>query len=239
MSVDNEHRPDQPNIPDQDVLDGADPYHKRALAFYDLLVFRGSAPLFWRCPPSNFRRMYTTCVGAKHLEIGVGTGYLLANTRFPVSNPRITLADLNPNTLDFTANRLAQFQTTKVVANALDPLPVPDGSHDSAALSFLLHCIPGSLREKGVAIRHAAAAVRPGGVVFGSTILSSGVPVTGAGRWLMDNLNRKGVFHNDQDDLGDLNDQLKENFDDFDLVTRGCVGLFRARKPLPAAGDSR
>ncbi|MCX4759404.1 class I SAM-dependent methyltransferase [Streptomyces sp. NBC_01275] len=221
----------QPNEIDQAVLDGQAPYHRRALAFYDLLVFRGSAPWFWRCHPSNFEQLYRTSIGAKHLEIGVGTGYLLSRTRFPVSNPKITLADLNPATLDFTAERLRFFETTKVVANALEPLPVPDESHDSAALSFLLHCIPGSLREKGVAIKHAAAAVKPGGTVFGSTILSSGIPVTRAGRWLMDNLNAKGVFHNDQDSLADLRAQLEQNFDDFELSTRGSVGLFRARKP--------
>ncbi|MFJ9950220.1 class I SAM-dependent methyltransferase [Kitasatospora sp. NPDC091207] len=227
MSTDHDPKPDSL---DQAVLDGQAAYHRRALHFYDLLVFRGSAPLFWRCSPRNFLQMYNTCVGAKHLEIGVGTGYLVSHTRFPVSNPHITLADLNPATLDFTAERLAHFRTTKVVANALEPLPVAAESQDSAALSFLLHCIPGSLREKGVAIRHAAAAVKPGGTVFGSTILSLGVPVTGAGRWLMNDLNKKGVFHNAQDDLEDLRDQLKQNFDDFDLIVRGSVGLFRARK---------
>ncbi|WEV29011.1 class I SAM-dependent methyltransferase [Streptomyces sp. 71268] len=221
----------QPGPVDQEVLDGQSAYHPRALAFYDLVVFRGSAPLFWRCSPRNFLRMYATSVGASHLELGVGTGYLLSRTRFPVSNPKITLADLNPSTLDFTARRLAFYETTKVVANALEPLPVPAESHDSAALSFLLHCVPGSLREKGVAIRHAAAAVRPGGTVFGSTILYAGVPVTRSGRWLMNNLNDKGVFHNSEDNLEDLRDQLKQNFDDFDLVTRGSVALFRARKP--------
>ncbi|MBB5938756.1 class I SAM-dependent methyltransferase [Streptomyces zagrosensis] len=215
---------------DQAVLDGQAAYHPRALAFYDLMVFRGSAPLFWRCSPRNFQQMYDTSIGAKHLEIGVGTGYLLAHTRFPVSNPKITLADLNPSTLEFTARRLALYETTQVVANALEPIPVPAESHDSAALSFLLHCVPGSLREKGVAIRHAAAAVKPGGTVFGSTILYLGVPVTRSGRWLMDNLNGKGVFHNNEDHLEDLRDQLKQNFDDFDLVVRGSVGLFRGRK---------
>jgi ubiquinone/menaquinone biosynthesis C-methylase UbiE len=226
-------KPDTSPAPDIDqaVRDGADPYHRRALAFYDLLVFHGSAPLFWRCPPANFAELYGRSLGAKHLELGVGTGYLMAHARFPVSNPKITLVDLNPATLDYTAQRLRFFETAKVIGNALEPLPVPDASHDSAALSFLLHCIPGSLREKGVAIKHAAATVRPGGTVFGSTILSSGVPVTGAGRWLMKNLNAKGIFHNDQDSLEDLRAQLAAEFDDFELYTRGSVGLFRARKP--------
>ncbi|WP_045703283.1 class I SAM-dependent methyltransferase [Streptomyces rubellomurinus] len=228
-STDHDYRPGVSL--EQAVDDGQSPYHGRNLAFYDFMVFRGSAPLFWRASPRDFLTMYNTCLGAKHLEIGVGTGYLLDRARFPVSNPEITLADLNPATLDFAAQRLAHYKTAKVVANCLEPLPVPEGSHDSASLSFLLHCVPGSLREKGVAIKHAATAVRSGGTVFGHTILSSGVPVSGAGRWLMKNLNQKGVFHNDEDDLADLRDQLKQNFDEFDLVTRGSVALFRGRKP--------
>lgn len=225
MTIDNDR--DTEGI-DQAVLDGQAHYHRRGLAFYDLLVMHGSAPWFWRCPPRNFRRLYDTCAGARHLEVGVGSGYLLAHCRFPVPDPHITLVDLNPATLDYTAKRLKKYRTEKVRANALDPLPVPPGTFDSAALSFLLHCIPGSLDEKGVVFAHAAAAVRPGGVVFGSTILSSGVPVTRAGRSLMRSLNDKGVFHNDRDDLDGLRRQLDTHFDHHELVTRGSVGLFRA-----------
>lgn len=216
---------------DQAVHDGYKGYHRRALSFYDLFVFRGSSPLFWRCPVENQTELYNRSLGARHLELGVGTGYLMEHSRFPVSNPKITLVDMNKATLDYTAQRMRFFATTKVVANALEPLPVPEGSHDSAALSLLLHCIPGSLLEKGVAIKHAAATVRPGGIVFGSTVLSSGVPVTRAGRWLMKNVNDKGVFHNDGDSLEDLRTVLEQNFDDFELYNRGSVGLFRARNP--------
>lgn len=216
---------------DQAVRDGADPYHARALRFYDLAVHRGSSPLFWRCGTDNLTELYNRSLGARHLELGVGTGYLLEHSRFPVSNPKVTLVDLNEATLDYTAQRLRFFETTKVVANALEPLPVPDGGHDSAALTLLMHCIPGNLLEKGVAIKHAAATVRPGGVVFGSTVLSSGVPVSGAGRWLMKNLNGKGIFHNQEDRLEDLRTVLEQNFADFELYNRGCVGMFRARVP--------
>ncbi|MEU5126839.1 class I SAM-dependent methyltransferase [Streptomyces mobaraensis] len=226
MSIDQVRRPEPV---DQDVLDGQSAYHRRALTFYDLVVFRGSAPLFWRCSPRNFHRMYATCAGAKHLEVGVGTGYLLDHCPFPTADPDITLVDLNATALAFTARRLKRYRVTQVQGNALEPLPVPDASYDSVALSFLLHCIPGSLREKGVALRHAARAVKPGGYVFGSTVLSQGVPVTRAGRSLMDKLNAKGVFHNQEDSLEDLRDQLTEHFTDHDLVVRGSVGLWRAR----------
>jgi ubiquinone/menaquinone biosynthesis C-methylase UbiE len=213
------------------VQDGYKAYHGRALSFYDTFVFRGSLPRFWRCPLETLTELYTRSLGARHLELGVGTGYLMEHSRFPVSNPKITLVDMNEATLDYTAQRMRFFETAKVVGNALEPLPVAKGSHDSAALSLLMHCIPGSLLEKGVAIKHAAATVRPGGIVFGSTVLSQGVTVTRAGRWLMKNLNDKGIFHNDTDSLQDLRTVLEQNFADFELYTCGSVGLFRARNP--------
>jgi ubiquinone/menaquinone biosynthesis C-methylase UbiE len=213
------------------VRDGYKAYNKRALTFYDAFVCRGFLPWFWRCPLEVLTDLYTRSLGARHLELGVGTGYMIEHSRFPVSNPKITLVDMNEATLDYTANRMRHFETVKVIGNALEPLAVPPGSHDSAALSLLLHCVPGSLLEKGVAIKHAAATVRPGGVVFGSTVLSQGITVPRASRWMMNNLNRKGIFHNDKDSLADLRTVLAQNFTDFEVYTRGCVGLFRARNP--------
>ena len=213
------------------VRDGYKTYHRRALSCYDMVVFHGSLPRFWRCPLENLTELYTRSLGARHLELGVGTGYLMEHSRFPVSNPKITLVDLNEATLDYTAKRMRFFETAKVVGNALEPRPVAKSSHDSAALSLLMHCIPGSLLDKGVAIKHAAATVRPGGIVFGSTVLSQGVPVSRAGRRLMKKFNDKGIFHNDKDSLQDLRTVLEQNFADFELYTRGSVGLFRARNP--------
>jgi SAM-dependent methyltransferase len=213
------------------VRDGYKVYQGSVLSFYNMFVFHGSLPLCWRCPRENLTELYTRSLGARHLELGVGTGYLMEHSRFPVANPKITLVDMNEATLDYTAQRMRFFETVKVVGNALEPLPVANGSHDSAALSLLMHCIPGSLHEKGVAIKHAAATVRPGGIVFGSTVLSQGVTVSPAGRWLMKIFNEKGIFHNDKDSLRDLRTVLERNFADFELYTRGSVGLFRARNP--------
>ncbi|KUJ65094.1 methyltransferase type 12 [Streptomyces albus subsp. albus] len=224
-----EHRNTSVDAVDQDVLDGQAAYLPRRLDWYDIVVYKGTAPLAWRCSARQVLRLYAASVGARHLEIGVGSGYLLANTRFPIPDPEITLCDLNPHTLDHVERRLSQYRVDKIRANALDPLPVPDASYDSVGLNYLLHCIPGSLREKGVVLKHAAAAVRPGGVVFGSTVLSGGVPVSWLGRSAMRSLNKKGVFHNEQDHLDDLRAQLERNFASHRLVVRGCVGLFRAQ----------
>ncbi|WP_229909816.1 class I SAM-dependent methyltransferase [Streptomyces flavofungini] len=213
---------------DQGVIDGQSGYSKPFLALYDLLVYRGTAPLLWGCPAAVSRELYDSCVGARHMDIGVGTGYLLHHTRFPVPDPRITLVDLNRNSLAHTAHRLRRYRVETVRANILEDLPVAARSQDSVGMSYLLHCVPGSLREKGIALAHAAAVVRPGGVVFGATVLSAGVPVSGGARRALRILNKRGAFHNDADTLDDLRAQLDQHFDRHELTVHGCVGVFRA-----------
>ncbi|GAA2908972.1 class I SAM-dependent methyltransferase [Streptomyces thioluteus] len=213
---------------DQQVIDGQAGYTKSFLNIYDLAVFKGTAPLAWHCSPAVSRQMYDTCLGANHVEIGVGTGYLLDNATFPVADPKITLVDLNPNSLAHTAQRLNRYDVTTVRANVLEPLPLEERAYDSVGMSYLLHCVPGSIKEKGIALKHAAAVVRPGGVVFGATVLSSGVPVSARGRWTMNYLNKRGDFHNQEDNYDDLRDQLAQYFPRFQLTSRGCVGIWRA-----------
>ncbi|MCP2258874.1 Methyltransferase domain-containing protein [Streptoalloteichus tenebrarius] len=212
----------------KEVLRGQSVYTRMYLPLYDLSVFWGTTPLFWRCSPRTLRDWYTRNVGARHLEVGVGSGYFPSRCSFPVSTPEITLLDLNQNCLDYTATRLARHRPQRVRANVLEPFPLPAGAFDSVCMNFLLHCVPGDLREKGVAFRHAATVVRPGGVVFGSTVLSSGVPVSAPTRAMLKVLNWRGIFHNDRDDLQDLRDQLATHFADHEVVVEGCVAMFRA-----------
>lgn len=210
-----------------DVLTGQAIYSRNALNRHDLSVHFGMMPLVWRCPVKHVLGLYNASVGARHLEMGAGSGYLPANADFPVPHPRITLVDLNPNSLAHTAERLARYETVQVRANVLEPLPV-DGPYDSAGLNFLLHCVPGSIREKAAVLRNAAAVVKPGGVVFGSTILSTGVRVLPQARLLMRAFNKRGIFHNDRDSLDDLR-RVLSGLGSYKLVVRGCVALFRAR----------
>ncbi|GGL00933.1 class I SAM-dependent methyltransferase [Mangrovihabitans endophyticus] len=217
-----------PNADDQ-VLAGQAAYNRFVLELYDTVVLRLSCRLIWRCPKRLMLDNYQRNVGARHLELGVGTAYFPHVCAFPAP-PDITLVDLNPTVLRVGARRLARYRPTEIRADVLQRLPVESGSYDSVAMNFLLHCVPGGWPDKGAVFRNAADALRPGGRVFGSTILSGGVPVTAAARHLMGVYNSRGIFHNTADDLDGLRAQLAGSFPQHQITTRGNVALFEATR---------
>jgi SAM-dependent methyltransferase len=174
--------------------------------------------------------MYDEHVSARHLDIGVGSGYFLDKCRYPVQSPEITLMDLNPNSLDAAADRIRRYHPKTQQGNALEPFGLPPGAFDSVGLNWLLHCIPGTMRTKGVVFDHCKTVLAPGGVVFGSTVLTGGVPHTRFSRWMMDQLNdRNESFSNREDDLDTLTAQLEKRFRDVSVDVVGSVAIFSGR----------
>ncbi|MEO3816333.1 class I SAM-dependent methyltransferase [Plantactinospora sp. B24E8] len=225
---------------DEEVIAGQAIYNRFVLATYDVYVLGFSNRLIWRCPKRHMLDNYHRNTGGRHLELGPGTAYLLDHCRFPTAAPELTLVDLNPTVLRMSAARLARYRPETVRADLLRPLPfddttLPPGSYDSVGLNFVLHCLPGNWAEKGAVLDNAVAALRPGGRFFGSTILSSGVKVTGAARRLMAVYNGKGIFHNTDDDLAGLRWQLDTRFTDIQVTVRGNVALFEATRPESGA----
>lgn len=211
-----------------EVLAGQAVYNRFVLAGYDIGVLGLSCRLLWRCPKALMLANYDRNVGAHHLDLGTGTAYFLNRCRFPTDSPQVTLVDLNPTVLRVSAARIARYQPESVRADVLEPLPVKRGGYDSVGINFLLHCLPGTWAEKGAVFANAAAALRPGGRAFGSTILGAGVPRTPPARGLMGLYNRKGIFHNGGDDLAGLRAQLATHFGEHTITVRGCVALFEA-----------
>ena len=83
-------------------------------------------------------------------------------------------------------------KVTTVEADVLKPLPVR-GPFDSAALNYVLHCLPGPQPYKAVAIRNVAAVLTSDGVLFGATVLGrpeQHAPLARAVIWAF---NRRGV----------------------------------------------
>lgn len=204
-------------------------YTPRLLSWYDWIVLGVSNSWVWRCPTPRLLEMYNSHVTANHLEVGVGTGYFLDHCRFPTPLPRLVLADLNEHCLAATSRRVARYAPATLHHDVFQPLPGEVGRFDSIGLNYVLHCLPGDLSTKAVVFDHLQAALNPGGVLFGSTILVEGVPRTIVAKRLMAFYNRKGIFCNARDRLVDLQSALSARFATVQIETLGSVARFVAR----------
>lgn len=199
------------------------------LALYDYVVLGFFCRFVWRCPSRNILGLYQSHITANHLDVGVGTGYFLDHCRFPSSQPRLTLLDLNPNSLEVATRRLMRYKPETCRANVLEQLKIGGPGFDSVGVSGLLHCLPGTMREKAVALDHLKVVLNPGGVLFGVTLLGSGVEAGWFARRAMRYFNAKRIFTNQNDDLDSLRDELAQRFAEISIRTVGCVALFTGR----------
>ena len=101
---------------------------------------------------------------------------------------------------------------------------------DSISLNYVLHCLPGTMAEKAAVFDHLRPLLKPGGVIFGSTLLAEGVTRNLLARRLMAVYNRNGIFCNTADSLSALESALRNRFDEVGLRTAGCAALFWARR---------
>ena len=214
---------DDPTYPGQAV------YTAGFLRIYDTFVLRFNGGVLWRCPPRRLVRLYDENVASPHLDIGVGTGYLLDKCAFPTPSPDITLMDLNPTTLEVASKRLSRYGPKTHEGNALEPFGLPPASFQSVGLNWLLHCLPGDIASKSVVFDHCKAVLAPGGVDFGSTVLSGGVRHTWQSRLMMKKLNDDGVFGNLEDDLEGLARELESRFANPRVSVKGTLALFSAQ----------
>jgi hypothetical protein len=196
------------------------------LTFYDAWVHGFSDRFLWRCPFDELLALYRRNVSAAHLDVGVGTGLFLRRTPFP-AGAAITLMDVNVACLETAARRIARHAPRIVRASVLAPLPAI-GTFASVGLCYLLHCVPGTIREKAVAFDHLRAVMNAGSRIFGATIVQGVVPTPWAARRVMDFYNAKGIFANARDTVEDLDAALRSRFSDVDVHMRGQVALFEA-----------
>ena len=142
----------------------------------------------------------------------------------------MTVVDPNPNVLTHVSRRLAPMNLNTVEADVLKPLPV-DGPFDSAALSYVLQCLPGPQSHKAVAIRNVAAVLAPDGVLFGGTVIGISEKHTPRARAILWVFNRQGAF----DNLGDTEEGLRRilegSFQRVEVDVVGSVAHFTATGP--------
>ena len=212
--------------PTQDAAAGAAIYTKFVLSIYDPLVFRFENTCVWKCPSRLMLDHYNRHVSGNHLDVGVGTGYLLDNCQFPVDDPTLALMDLNPNCLRFTSARIRRYRPTTYLADVLEPIKLELPPFDSIGLNYLLHCLPRRMSDKGRVFSHLRPFLNPGGVLFGATILGQGVKFNPLGRLFMGVYNSRRILNNRNDNLVDLEENLERNFAKYSVHTVGCVAFF-------------
>jgi SAM-dependent methyltransferase len=203
-------------------------YTRGKLSIYDKWVLGVFCPVVWRCPPGEMRRLYDDNAGARHLDVGPGTGYFVDRCRFPTDNPDITLLDLSTECLEMSARVLSRYRPKVCQANLMEPLPLPAGQFDSVGMNLVFHTIPGGWDGKGIIFKHVAETMRPGGVLFGTSVLAEGVPMNGLTRKMLLEQHRRGNFQNQGDDPEGLKRQLATYFPSYQVRIRGAVAIFTA-----------
>ena len=208
-------------------------YNRFMLTIYDPWVLGFMTRAVWRVPVAPGIEHYRRNLGRRHLDVGPGTGYFLEKSA-PPAGTEITLLDPNPNVLARCSKRLAAIHPTTVQASVMEPLPV-DSPFDSAALSFVLHCLRGPMSNKAVAIRNIAAVLDPDGVLFGGTVLGLEEHHTPQARVFLKGANKMGDF----DNLGDTEDGLRaileESFQEVEIEVVGSAAFFTAKRPRRTA----
>jgi SAM-dependent methyltransferase len=125
---------------------GQSGYSPVLLAIYDVWVLKFMAPTVWKCPIPPGVTRYRQYMEPRHLDVGPGTGYFIEKA-VPPLDTEITLLDPNPHVLKRASKRLASWAPIAVEADVMKPLPV-EGGLDSAALSFVLHCLREAMSNK-------------------------------------------------------------------------------------------
>lgn len=200
-------------------------YNAVTLRLYDAGVLGLTNRFIWRCPTPRQVEHYRHNVGVSHLDIGPGTGYYLER----IESPTVTLLDLNPACLDTAADRMPPHRTVhRLEQSFFDPIPASQ-TFDSIGLSFLLHCIPTT--EKWTTLAELREHLRPGGRVFGSTVILDRPTASGLASALNATYGRLGVFGNGADTVADLERAL-EGLDDVVIERVGQVVLFSATRPI-------
>jgi len=213
----------------KDVEAGQAIYSRLVLSVYDIYVFGISNRYIWKCPTSKLVQNYEDNVSGNHLDIGVGSGYLLDVSQFPVAVPRVGLLDLNSNSLNVTANRIQRYKPTIFKRNVFEKLSVGQHKFDSVGMNYLLHCLPGTMETKSTVFDNAVEVLSPGGCVFGATLLQKGVHLGWSAKKLMSIYNQKGIFSNANDSLQALEKILISRFSTYSIDIYGCAAVFSGR----------
>lgn len=208
---------------------GREIYNPWSLRLHDLWAIYFSNRFIWRCPKKHILEHCQKNISNNHLDIGVGTGYYLKKCHFPPS-PDLSLLDINPHNLHAANHKVKSLNPTRYQADIFKPQTFLNNRFDSVSMINLLHCLPGDMRSKTKAIKHAVDMLKSNGILFGTTIISDSTYHTNLSMMISKLYNEKGVFSNEFDSLRALKHALSRYLDNIEVEVKGCVALFKGRK---------
>lgn len=201
-------------------------FNKSSLKFYDVLLYGVISRFAWGAKLSNLDDFYGRHISANHLEVGVGTGFLLRRALSQRKHDRLAFMDLSEACLERSQKRLAAYQPELYRHNLLQPITQEIPQFHSIALNSVLHCIPGSFRDKSIVFTHLKTLLRAEGVLFGTTVLGTNVKKNILARPFMWLMNRLGVFNNQADDALELRAYLEQHFKVVEFTVIGVTAFF-------------
>lgn len=215
----------------EDVKRGQQVYNKFTLAVYDVLLFKILTGPVWGFSTERLLTLYNDNITSNHLDVGVGSGFLLDNCKFPSLQPNVALMDLNPDCLTHSSKRLQRYRPKQYRRNILAPITIDALGFDSISMNYLLHCLPGTITEKMVVFESLYQLLNPGGVIFGATIIADSRKSSWIAKRLMKVYNKKGVFCNAGNNIKTLENLLSAQYENFELNVIGSAAQFVIHKP--------
>ena len=205
-------------------------FNKATLFVYDFVLYGVISKYAWGCSIGRLHSHYRDHLSPNHLEVGVGTGFLLNRAAFDSPRPRIALMDLSPECIESTACKIARYAPETYIQNLLEPIEVKIEQFDSIAINSVMHCVPGRFKEKGVAFLHLRPLMSERCVLFGTTVLSDGVRKNCLARPFMWLMNALGVFNNRGDNADDLKAYLEKSFQIIEFEVVGVAAFFAVKR---------
>lgn len=204
-------------------------FNKASLFIYDFILYGFISKYAWGSSLQRLDAHFQKYVSSNHLEVGVGTGYLLDRIKFSTPNPRLALMDLSLPCLEKTRHKVSRYSPEIYVQNLLEPMQHGILPFESISINYVLHCVPGDINQKCQALIQLKTLLKPDAVLIGTTVLSKDASKNLLARPFMWFLNFLGVFNNSEDGAIDLENFLKTNFQvvEFDVV--GVTAFFAVK----------
>jgi hypothetical protein len=205
-------------------------FNKGSLVFYDILLYGVISKYAWGSSIQRLDSHYEKYVRHNHLEVGVGTGFLLNRVGFDSAHPRLALMDLSRECLEKTKRKVARYAPETYIQNLWEPIHHKIDKFDSIGINYVMHCVPGTFKEKGVVFTHLQPLLSENGVLFGTTVLSDNIHKNVLAKPFMWLMNALGVFNNRSDNAHDLEECLETHFRVIEFEVVGVTAFFAVKK---------